>query len=374
MNSQSYVAPDFEAVRHAFEKNFSDHGDVGAACTVFYKGKPVVDLWGGKADLQSNTLWQPDTLQLCFSATKGVTAICLLQLVEQGLLDLDKPIAYYWPEFGCAGKESITPRMVLSHRAGLAAIAGDYSLSDVYEREAVIQGIAAQQPNWEPDTQHGYHVRSYGWILGELLRRICGQSLNDYLQDQICNPLGVDFWVGTPEKEIHRCATLIPDPNPLKFDVAPSELTIAALTGPSQLFSYSNMWNDKSLLMAEIPSSNGVGTARALATIYAATTTHINGIKLLNDTTVSQARTVHSKGPDAVVGIDMCFGLGFMLPPNLALNNCSPHAYGHFGAGGSFAMADPENELAFAYVMNQMSSAVDDVRAIQLVKAMYDCI
>jgi CubicO group peptidase (beta-lactamase class C family) len=374
MNASTYIAPGFEPVGLAFQNNFAKHGDIGAACAIFHKGKPVVDLWAGTAQPATGSAWQADTLQLCFSATKGITAICLLQLVEQGLLDLDKPIADYWPEFGCAGKEAITTRMVLSHRAGLAAISGNFSLQDVYDRQPIIEGIATQTPNWEPNTKHGYHVRAYGWVLGELLRRICGQSLNDYLQSHICEPLGVEFWVGVPESKLQRCATLIPDPNPLQFDTPPSELTIAALTGPSNLFSYSEMWNDKALLMAEMPSSNGVGTARALATIYAATTTEINNIKLLNNNTIAQATTVHSQGPDAVVGIDMCFGLGFMLPPSLAQNTCGPSSYGHFGAGGSFAMADPENELSIAYVMNQMSSGVDDVRAIDLIKAMYKSI
>ena len=371
MTQNIFVAQGFEAVARAFQNNFEQHGDIGAACTIFHKGEVVVDIWGGIAKPKTNSPWQANTTQLCFSATKGVTAICVLQLVEQGLLDLDLPIAHYWPEFGCAGKEAITTRMVLSHRAGIAAIEGDYSLQDVYDRQPIIDGIARQAPNWEPNTKHGYHVRSYGWILGEIVRRVSGQTLNDYLQAHICKPLNIDFWVGIPEQELARCASLIPDPVPLKFDAVPSKLTIAAMTGPSQLFSYSEMWNEKALMMAEMPSSNGIGTARALATMYAATFKPINGIRLLKDDTLTQATVVHSQGPDAVVGIDMCFGLGFMLPPSLIQNACGPGSYGHFGAGGSFAMADPENELSFGYVMNQMSMGVEDLRALNLVKAMY---
>lgn len=371
MTQSTFVAQGFEAVAKAFDNNFTQHGDVGAACSIYYRGQCVVDLWGGIAQPVSQRPWQADTLQLCFSATKGVTTICILQLVEQGLLDLDLPIAHYWPAFGCAGKERITTRMVLSHRAGLAAIAGDYSLEDVYAKQPIIDGIARQAPNWQPNTQQGYHVRSFGWILGEMVYRISGLSFGDYVQQHICQPLGVEFWVGTPASVHSRCASLVPDPVALSLDVVPSKLTIDAMTGPSQLFNYGEMWNEPALLQAEMPSSNGVGTARALATIYAATMQPVNGVKLLSDDTVAKACVVQSHETDTIVGLDMCFGLGFMLPPTLARNCTGPRSYGHFGAGGSFAMADPEHELAFAYVMNQMVVGKDDVRATNLVNAMY---
>jgi CubicO group peptidase (beta-lactamase class C family) len=163
------VVPGFEPMVDAFARNFRDHGEVGAACAIYHHGHCVADLWGGLADAENEKPWKEDTVTLVFSAAKGPTATCMNRLVEQGLLDVDLPIAHYWPEFGCNGKESITPRMVLSHRAGLAAVDGDLSLDQVLAWHPVIEAIAAQAPNWEPDTAHGYHARSYGWILGEIL-------------------------------------------------------------------------------------------------------------------------------------------------------------------------------------------------------------
>jgi len=169
------IEPGFESVVSAFADNFSQHGDVGAACALYHRGRCVVDLWGGMADLASARPWEQDTVVLVFSAAKGPTTTCIHRLVERGLLDLELPIAHYWPEFGCNGKEAITTRMVLSHQAGLAAIDGELSLEQVLAWDPVVQAIAAQAPNWEPGTAHGYHARSFGWILGELLRRTTGE-------------------------------------------------------------------------------------------------------------------------------------------------------------------------------------------------------
>lgn len=371
MKVEGNITNGFEKVADAFKANFLEQDDVGASCCIYQHGKPVVNIWGGIADTASQTPWTEQTTQLCFSATKGLTVICVLQLVEQGLLNLDAPIAHYWPEFGCQGKENITPRMVLSHRAGLAAVLSEHSLQEVLDWQPVVDGIAQQKTLWEPNTTHGYHIRSFGWILGELVRRVTGQTLGTYLATHIAQPLSADFWVGVPESELERCATLIPDSTPLKFDTPPSELTVKAFTGPSNLFGYNTMWNDKALLMAELPSSNGVGSAAALAKIYAATVSPINGIQLLNADTIAQACEVQSQGIDSVIGIESCFGLGFMLPPWLAQGVCGPKSYGHFGAGGSFGMADTENGLSFAYLMNKMSMSPTDTRALNLVKAMY---
>ena len=192
-----------------------------------------------------------------------------------------------------------------------------------------------------------------------------------YVKNKIAEPLGIDFWFGLPDEDISRCAKLEPDPKPLQFAAAPKKLTIDSMTGPSRLFRYDEMWNDKAILQAEMPSSNGVTNARGLAKIYAATMKEINSIRLLSDESIAAACVVQSQGEDLVVGIDSCFGLGFMLPPWLANDHAGASSFGHVGAGGSLGFADPEQQLSIGYVMNQMSFQADDSRAIDLVDAVY---
>ena len=376
MDVSGLTEPGFERVREAFAHNFTAHGDIGAACCVYLDGRPVVDIWGGTADPVAGTPWRQDTVQLVFSAAKGPTAVCIHRLAEQGLLDVDAPVARYWPEFAAAGKERITTRMVLSHRAGLAAVAGDLALADVLAWDPVVEAIAAQAPEWEPGSAHGYHARSFGWILGEIIRRITGESAGRYLARTVCAPLGLDYWVGLPAAERARCARLVPPDaeHSAAAVLGANSLTVRVMTGPSGLFGYNEMWNRDDVLAAEMPSSNGVGSARALARLYAATIGEIDGIRLLRPETVREATRVVSRGPDRVIFVETCFGLGFSLPPMLG-PDCGPNAFGHPGAGGSLGFADPEAGLAFAYVMNRMRfEAGGDPRAASLVRALYECI
>jgi CubicO group peptidase (beta-lactamase class C family) len=371
------VNPGFEPVRDAFENNFKAHGEVGAACCIYRDGRAVVDIWGGSADARGERPWRHDTLQLVFSATKGVTAICAHKLVEAGRLDLDSPVAQYWPEFAANGKADITVRQVLSHRAGLAMIEGELSLEQVLAWDPVVEAIAAQPTNWEPGSAHGYHVRSYGWIIGELVRRITGSSISRFLEKEISSPLDLDFFIGLPDREHDRCAETIPPENGLDTlaeILGADSLTARALRGPSDLFSYDDMWNRRELLAACMPSSNGVGTAHALARLYAATVGDVDGLRILAPETVDTARAVHSEGPDKVILLPSRYGLGFTLPPMLA-RHCGKGAFGHPGAGGSLGFADPEARLGFGYVMNRMHLAAEpDPRAHSLVKATYACL
>jgi len=371
------VDPGFEPVRDAFAKNFEKHGEVGAACCVYRDGRAVVDIWGGSADARGERPWQHDTLQLVFSATKGVTAICAHKLVEAGRLDLDAPVAQYWPEFAANGKAAITVRQVLSHRAGLAMIEGELSLEQVLAWDPVVAAIAAQSTNWEPGSTHGYHVRSYGWIVGELVRRITGMSLSRFLETEIAAPLGLDFYIGLPAAELDRCAETIPPEGGLDALVeilGADSLTARAMRGPSDLFAYDDMWNRRELLAASMPSSNGVGTAHALARLYAATVAVVDGVRILAPETVDAARAVHSEGPDKIILVPSRYGLGFTLPPMLA-QGCGNGAFGHPGAGGSLGFADPEARLGFGYVMNRMQLGPKaDPRAHALVKATVRCL
>lgn len=372
-----YVGSGFGAVRDAFTANFDRHGDCGAACCVYVDGQPVVDLWAGFADRDTGAPWREDTIQLVFSATKGVTAVCANLLVERGRLDLDAPIADYWPEFAANQKEVIPLRWVLSHRAGLAAVDGDLTLDEVLAWEPVVAAIAAQAPNWEPGTAHGYHARSYGWITGEVVRRVTGRSLGAFFAEEIARPLGLDFWIGLPDEEQQRCARIIPpggDSPSLAELLGADSLTARVMSGPSNLFAYDEMWNRRDVRAAEMPSSNGIGSARALARLYASLVGEVNGIRVLAPETVAAACVPQAEGPDRVIILPSCFGLGFALQPMLA-PSAGRDAFGHPGAGGSLAFADPAARLGFGYVTTRMKfEPTGDERSRQLVKAVYDCL
>jgi CubicO group peptidase (beta-lactamase class C family) len=369
-----FIQPGFEPVADAFTENFLQHGEVGAACAIYHQGRCVVDLWGGLADQKQGRGWEQDTVALVFSAAKGPTATCINRLVEVGLLDVDLPVAHYWPEFGCNGKQDITARQVLSHQAGLAAVEGELTLEQVLAWDPVVEAIAAQAPDWEPGTAHGYHARSFGWILGELLRRITGQSLGQYLASEIATPLGLRYWVGLPATEFSHCATLIPPAggsDAVAELLGADSLTARVMSGPSGLFGYNEMWNRPEVLGAEMPSSNGVGDARSLARFYAALVDEVDGIRLLGQEQLARACEVQSSGPDCVIFRETRFGLGFGLNPWLA-PDAGPRCFGHPGAGGAVAFADPDAGLGFAYVMNAMQFSLEgDPRSECLVKAAY---
>jgi len=379
MQVHGTVAPGFERVRDTFVRTFTRYGDVGAACCVDRGGTRVVDLWGGLADRDAQRPWEADTPVITFSATKGVTAICAHLLAERGLLDLDAPVARYWPEFAAAGKGTLPVRWLLSHRAGLAEIIADLTLDEALAWTPVVEALARQAPVWEPGTQHGYHMRSYGWLVGEVVRRITGRTVGRFFADEIAAPLGLDFWIGLPEAIEPRVATLYPPP-PLDPEAAemmarfmgPDTLTGRVATGPSNRFHYDDMWNRRALRAAELPSSNGIGTARALARLYAACVGEVDGIRVLRPETVAAACVEQSDGPDAVLIFPTRFGTGFMLPPTLSLA-AQPSAFGHPGAGGSLAMGDRDAGIGFAYVMNQMRFGVTgDPRAQALLAAVYE--
>ncbi len=371
------VEPGFDAVAAAFANNFTAHGEVGAACAIYRRGRPVVDLWGGLADADSGRPWERDTVALVFSTAKGPTATCIHRLVEAGRLDVDAPVAAYWPEFGCNGKEQVTTRQVLSHQAGLAAVDGDLTLAQVLAWDPVVEAIAAQAPNWEPGTAHGYHARSFGWILGELVRRITGDSLGRYLAREIADPLGLRFWIGLPRQELSHCATLVPPEggsDAVAALLGADSLTARVMSGPSGLFGYNEMWNREEVLRAEMPSSNGVGDARSLARFYAALLDEVDGVRLLGPGQLAEACERQVCGPDKVIFRETCFGLGFGLQPFLA-PGAGPRAFGHPGAGGAMAFADPDAGLGFAYVMNAMKFDLEgDPRSTELIRAAYDCL
>jgi len=374
------VEPGYGAVADAMVRSFERSGEVGAACCVYRDGSPVVDIHAGLADPSTARPWTRDTLALVFSCTKGVTAICANVLVERGELDPDAPVARYWPEFAANGKEGVLVRHVLSHAAGLPVIEGDFTLDEALAWDPVVEQLARQRPRWAPGTRAGYHVRSFGWLTGEIVRRVTGRTLGRFVADELAGPLGLELWIGLPESEEPRVARMIPPREPEDPDVralmdellAPGTLMGDALSGPSGLFHYDEMWNRRALHASELPSSNGITTARSLARLYAATVTDVDGTRVLAPDTVARARAVEADGPDAVLAFPMRYGLGFALGPSLP-PACGPAAFGHPGAGGSLGCADPDARIGFAYVMNAMVvGAPVDPRANRLVRATYD--
>ncbi|HUR78357.1 MAG TPA: serine hydrolase domain-containing protein [Acidimicrobiales bacterium] len=383
------VAPGFAKVRDAFAANFEHLGEVGAAFALYQRGRKVVDLWGGLADQESGRAWEEDTLQVVFSTTKGATAACAHLLAQRGLLDYDAPVAEYWPEFKAAGKKDIPVRWVMSHRAGLPVVDATLTPQQVYAWDPIVAALAAQAPVWKPGTTHGYHAVTYGYLLGELIRRVSGKRVGEFLADEIAGPLGVEFYIGLPAAEAARVSTLLTielgisgeqraSLRDLDLDLLPeniralakafldpNSLSIRALNLCDPPFDF----NDPDFHAAEVPAANGITNARNLARLYAGLIGDVDGVRILDDATIEAARTEQSVGPDAILIKDTRFGLGFMLDqPDVPLLGAG--SFGHDGAGGSLGFADPESGIAFGYVMNKMNANINaDPRADALIEA-----
>jgi len=376
MAIDGYVATEFEPVLDVFAQNFDERGEVGAAVSVYLDGQPVVDLWGGLADPTIGTPWHEDTLVLVYSATKGVTAICANLLVERGLLDPDAAVATLWPEFAAHGKDAITVAQVMSHQAGLPYVEGDFTLEESLSWTPMVEALAAQAPIWQPGTKHGYHMRTYGWLVGELIRRADPQhrSVGAFWREEIGDGLDVDFWIGLPESLESRVAKLVPprrDLGEILREVGPDLLLTRVFSNPGGHFNYDQMWNSRRLHAAELPSSNGIGSARGLARLYASCIGPVDGTRTLSATTVARATLERACGKDEVLMTESCFGLGFMLGRAFGAAN-PPDAFGHAGAGGSLAFADPDSGIAFGYVMSDLRFEPEgDPRSEELVRAVY---
>ena len=378
-----HVAPGFERVKDAFAANFEKHGEVGAAFSLYHRGVKVVDLWGGVADVGSGRPWVEDSIVMVFSSTKGATAICAHLLAQRGELDLDAPVAEYWPEFAAAGKQDIPVRWLLSHQVGLPVFDNPLTPEEFLAWEPPVKALAAQRPVWEPGTTHGYHAGSYGWLVGEVVRRISGKSVGTFFADEVAGPLDLDFWIGLPESEESRVVPMI------AIDLQDGEVDEQALTenrrkllaasrDPDALLNRPSTTgpldpNSRAFRAAEIPAGNGIADARSLARMYASLIGDgVDGVRLLNDETVARATAEQSSGRDEVLQIPTRFGLGFSL--NMTTGNLGQEgAFGHSGAGGSLGFADPKAEIGFGYVMNKMQLvAGDDPRTLTLIAAVHE--
>lgn len=381
------VEPGFEAVRTAFESNFRDRGEVGAAFCLYADGRPVVDLVGGTADPQRATPYTPETLQLVFSTTKGAAALCAHMLSDRGELDLDAPVGAYWPEFSANGKERIPVRWLLSHRAGVPTVDAQLTLEQLCEVTPVLEALAEQKPYWEPGTAHGYHALTFGWLVGEVVRRVTGRTIGTWFADEIAKPLGLDFHIGLPESEEKRVAPLQPvrvlvpeDPAVIEqmlVTLDPNHLMQRSLTLNGAMsfgieegrFDAESSFNRRDVHATEMPAANGITTASSLARMYAATFGEVDGVRLLSERALQDARKPQSEGPDAVLVEETRFCSGFFLD-GTACPMLGRASYGHSGAGGSLGFADTEAGVAFGYVMNQMNLGLGgDPRANALVEA-----
>ena len=374
--------PRFERVRGAFVENFQRRGEVGAAVSVMVDGHCAVDLWAGHADQAKTRAWERDTIVNVWSTTKGLCAMCAHRLADQGQLDFEAPVAKYWPEFAQAGKGMIPVSYLLNHKAGLAAIRAPLRDEELFSWEKVTTELARQEPWWEPGTKHGYHAITFGWLVGEVVRRISGKSLGTYFRDEIAGPLEADAYIGFDASLDPRVADTIsaPPPTPGEPNVFaemlkdPESVSAKAITNPPSLM-LPTTTNSRAWRGAEIPAANGHATARALARIYGAPARggEIDGIRILSARQIGRCYVEQSKGMDAVLGFPTRFSLGFMLSQPGAELGPNPRSFGHPGAGGSLGFADPDRKIGFGYVMNQMGSNATllDPRTTALISAVY---
>lgn len=376
------VAPGWEPVREAFAANFAERGEVGAGVAVVHEGRTVVDLVGGHRDRDGTLPYGPDALQLVFSTTKGVTSTCVALCVQRGWLDPEAPVQSVWPELGV----DITVEQLLSHQAGLVTVEPPLDMEQALDWDTVIKGLESTTPLWEPGTRHGYHALTFGWLAGELVRRAdpAHRSLGTFLAEEIAGPLGLDLWIGLPATEEPRVARLLgaappTDPEAVAAMLArsgPGTLGARALTmsGAFAMTGRGLPWNKPEVRAAQIGGANAVTNARSLARMYGATVAEVDGVRLLTPETVEVVREPRVAGPDACLVDPTGFALGYM-PHNDFNPMLGPGSFGHPGAGGSLAFADPESAIGFGYVMNQMQTSLSaDPRPASLIAAVRGCL
>ena len=364
--------PRFGAVRDAFAANWADHGEVGASLCVIVGGKTVIDLWGGHADAEASRSWERDTIANVYSSTKGIAAAAAAMLVDRGELDAERPVVDYWPEFGQAGKSEIKVRHLLTHEAGLAGVDEELPDGAVLDWDYMIGVLERQAPMWTPGEGMGYHAISYGWLVGEVIRRIDGRTCGEFVRDEIAGPLGVDFFIGLPESEDSRTADLLPAPGAGPIGVSAQD-TLAARALGLAAPRLAGTVNSREWRAAELPAANGHGNGRSMATIYSALSQG-GGDLLSKDAIEACGPTEYAAREDMVLGFLVRRSLGFILSTAGGRYEWGPNprTFGHSGAGGSIGFADPDAEIGFGYVMNQMSAGLGaDPRWKPMIDAVY---
>jgi CubicO group peptidase (beta-lactamase class C family) len=364
--------PRFRVVEEEFRRNFSERGELGAAVCVLIDGVAVVDLAGGFVDARHSAPWCLDTLVDYYSAGKPVLALLVLQLVDQGLIGLDDPLVDVWPEFAVGGKEAATLRQALCHQAGVPAIVEPLTNEDLWDWSRMASALAATTAWWEPGTRHAYHTNTYGHLIGEVVRRVGGGSCRERLA-ALATPLGADVFIGVPPAERRRCAEVV-----FESPGFASGADLGALTGDArmEMLSYVNppgysslgVVNTPEWRSAEVPSTNGHGTARGLARLYA---TLLEPGRVLSEELLAESTRIQSEGYCPILHEEVAFGLGFK--PTAPRRPFGPNArsFGHFGTGGAVGFADPDVDLAFGYVMNHVIPRWQSTRNRALIDAVY---
>lgn len=367
------VAPGFEAVRDAFAANFQNadpYRDVGASLCVYHRGQQVVDLWGGHRDAARTNPWTPDTLVNVWSTTKGVTAIALATLVDQGLIDYAAPVARYWPEFAANGKGEVTVARLLSHQAGLPGFAEPITLDEFYDWDIVTARLAAQAPMWPAGEKNSYHAMTFGFLAGELIRRVSGESVGDFLRNHVAGPLGAEIFIGLPDSLEPRVAPLIGPLVAAPFDPAMPPEAMAAVTNPLM---EPTLPNDRAWRAAQIPAGNGQATARGLARLYGALANGgtLDGVRLMGPDTIRKMTTVQTTRPDLLLGLAPFWSMGLIVN-DAGVYGPAKDTFGHSGWGGSFGCANVGAEVAIGYTMNQMGPDLNgDPRATGLCNTVF---
>lgn len=403
---QGHVEEGWGKVADVFRANFEGNpGEVGTACCVYVGGRPVVDLWGGLADREAERPWGKHTISAVASTTKGAAAICAHMLVQRGQLDLDAPVVTYWPEFGAAGKQHIPVRWLLSHQAGLPVVDGPLTFEQACAWDPVIRALEAQKPEWEPGTEHVYHAVTFGYLIGEIVRRITGKSLGTFFADEVAAPLGLQAWIGLPEEQEPNVATVhYAAPFTLEemtagliettgLDQATVIAWMQAVWGPGSVQARAGMlggaldpasgyMNTRAWRAAEFPCCNMFADARSLARMYAATVSEVDGVRLLDPATVARMTVVQTDktrmnglpaGLDIPADRSFYMSLGFWraCPP---MPWIGPGSFGHPGSGGSVAFGDLDAGIGFGYVTNLWSFRIGEPRAQNLAAAVVACL
>ena len=387
MAYEGFVADGWSEVAEAFAHNIDSREDIGAGVSVFHKGKCVVDIAGGYFDKEATQPYTLDTLQLVFSTTKGVVATAVAICVERGLLSYEEPVSLFWPEFAAHGKEHVTVAQLLSHQAGLYTVEGELSFEELLDWNTMVARLANTPPLFPVGSTHGYHAITFGWLAGELVRRVDGRNIGRFIAEEIANPLSGEIYVGLPERHETRVspinvgwprtATDAPS-TPAAPAQLPNKYLASALTVNGAL-NVKGGFNRQDLHAAEVPGANGIANARSLAAMYSATFTETetsNGaVRLLNEDTRKKMSVQQTKDGE----VDLClqtqrtFAMGFVTPSEkLAFD--APGSYGHAGAGGSVSFADPNRQMSFSYIMNRMKDSMfTDPRAVRLIEAASRC-
>jgi len=382
-------AAGFEPVRAAFQENFAERGETGGALCVLRGGQVVADLWGGLAGPAAP--WRPDTLVNFFSVGKGLMALLAARLAGDGRLETDAPVTRYWPRFGAAGKENITVRQLLTHQAALPAIRDPLPPAAMLDWRVMTAALAGHAPWWEPGTAHGYHVNTFGFLVGEVLRRASGRSVGELLRAEVAGPLRADVHIGLPAAEHARVAEFdwpwpglpglpgLPGRRPAGGD--PAEFGDAQLMEHNAYFnpvglSGAGVVNSAEWRQAELPSTNGHGTARGIARVYGALAAGgtADGVLVVDPGALAEATTEQVYGPDRILHRPSRFGLGFQLTQAERPMGPNAGAFGHFGAGGSLGFCDPQAQVAFGYVTGQMGPRWQNPRNRALIDALYACL